>query len=52
MMTKWGETLRSDPAYNPNLDLERQVFGLAFPPRVNGMPEGSAVEATLLSAKI
>ena len=52
MMNKWGDALLSDPAYNPNLDLERQVFALAFPPRVNRMPKDSAAEAMLLSAKI
>ena len=52
MMTKWGDTLRSDPTYNPNLDLERQVFAFAFPPRVNRMPKGSAVDVPLPSAKI
>ena len=35
MMDKWGEILNNDPAYNLNLSLERQDFGLAFPPRKN-----------------
>lgn len=34
MQRKWGETLQHDPAYNPNLDLERVPFGLSFPPRI------------------
>ena len=31
---KWGEHLRCDPAYNPNLTLAAEDFGLAYPPRV------------------
>jgi glycosyltransferase involved in cell wall biosynthesis len=34
MQSKWGDTLLRDPAYNPNLDLERRTFALAFPPRI------------------
>lgn len=34
MHERWGDLLRRDPAYNPNLTLEHQDFGLAFPPRV------------------
>ncbi len=30
----WGDALREDPAYNPNLTLEREDGGLAFPPRI------------------
>ncbi|MEM1295029.1 MAG: glycosyltransferase family 2 protein [Verrucomicrobiota bacterium] len=30
---KWGEVIRHDPGYNPNLTLESQECGLAFPPR-------------------
>jgi GT2 family glycosyltransferase len=33
MQNHWGECLGSDPAYNPNLALDRQDFSLAFPPR-------------------
>jgi O-antigen biosynthesis protein len=36
MIEKWKEKLRSDPAYNPNLTLEREDYSLAFPPRTNG----------------
>lgn len=35
-MQKWQPLLQNDPAYNINLSLERQDFGLAFPPR--GLP--------------
>lgn len=35
MQGRWAQTLRSDPFYNPNLTLEHEDFGLAFPPRVS-----------------
>jgi O-antigen biosynthesis protein len=34
MQRHWGEALKNDPAYSPNLTLEAQDFGLAWPPRV------------------
>ncbi|GAB4424698.1 MAG: hypothetical protein OHK0032_19110 [Thermodesulfovibrionales bacterium] len=34
MIKRWGHILYSDPAYNPNLTLDREDFSLAFPPRV------------------
>ena len=34
MQWRWGFVLRNDPAYNPNLTLEREDFSLAWPPRV------------------
>lgn len=33
MKERWGELLASDPFYNPNLSLDREVVELAFPPR-------------------
>jgi O-antigen biosynthesis protein len=33
MRQHWGEQLKNDPAYNPNLTLEAQDFGLTWPPR-------------------
>jgi glycosyltransferase involved in cell wall biosynthesis len=33
MKTKWGNRLRYDPFYNPNLSLGEDLFTLAFPPR-------------------
>ncbi len=33
MERRWGNLLRTDPAYNPNLTLEGTDYGLAFPPR-------------------
>lgn len=34
MMEKWGDRLRNDPAFNPNLDVMREDFALAWPPRL------------------
>ena len=33
MQQRWGKLLKNDPAYNPNLALDREAFMLAFPPR-------------------
>ena len=33
MQERWGEELREDPFYSPNLSLVPPGFGLAFPPR-------------------
>ena len=33
----WGETLLSDPAYNPNYSLDSEDFALAYPPRTRGL---------------
>jgi len=30
---RWGHLLLNDPAYNPNLALDREAFALGFPPR-------------------
>ena len=35
MLDNWKELLENDPAYNPNLSIERADFTVAFPPRVN-----------------
>ena len=34
MLARWGDVLRTDPAYNPNLTLVHEDFSLAWPPRV------------------
>jgi glycosyltransferase involved in cell wall biosynthesis len=34
MRKRWGEQLRYDPTYNPNLTLEFEDFSLAWPPRL------------------
>jgi GT2 family glycosyltransferase len=35
MLERWGPVLKHDPAYNPNLSLDDETFGLAWPPRVS-----------------
>ena len=35
MEKRWGDLLRADPHYNPNLTLERENFSLAWPPRLS-----------------
>ncbi len=37
MQERWGDLLRNDPAYNPNLTLESVDFALAWPPRVQAL---------------
>ena len=34
MWQHWGDMLRNDPAYSPNLTLDASDFGLAWPPRL------------------
>ncbi|MCZ6673163.1 MAG: glycosyltransferase family 2 protein, partial [Verrucomicrobia bacterium] len=34
MRKRWGDLLRNDPTYNPNLTLEFEDFSLAWPPRL------------------
>ncbi|MDM0011095.1 glycosyltransferase family 2 protein [Variovorax sp. J22P168] len=34
MRSKWGPLIADDPAYNPNLTVYAEDFGLAWPPRV------------------
>jgi GT2 family glycosyltransferase len=34
MKKKWGHLLRCDEAYNPNLTIDKEDFGLAWPPRI------------------
>lgn len=34
MQDRWGSLLTNDPAYSPNLTLEREDFSYAWPPRV------------------
>jgi len=35
MRERWADWLDHDPAYNPNLTLEHEDFGLAWPPRTS-----------------
>ncbi len=32
--TRWGDSLLTDPAYNPNLSLDSEDFAFAYPPRL------------------
>ncbi len=34
MVDRWGEWLRQDPAYNPNLTLDHEDYQLSWPPRI------------------
>ncbi len=34
MLDSWKDLLENDPAYNPNLSIERADFSFSFPPRV------------------
>ena len=34
MQKRWGDELMNDPAYNPNLSLDREDFSYAWPPRL------------------
>ena len=35
MQNRWGNLLMNDPAYSPNLSLNREDFSYAWPPRIN-----------------
>lgn len=39
MKHRWGDALFNDPAYSPNLTLDSEDFGLAWPPRVPSLDE-------------
>ena len=45
MRDRWGAILDSDPAYSPNLTLDREDFFLAWPPRVKMLAEAEASKA-------
>lgn len=42
MRARWGSLIAADPAYNPNLTLDAEDFGLAWPPRVPWVRGASA----------
>ena len=48
MKQQWGDMLRDDPAYSPNLTLDREDFSLAWPPRVAPLPHASSHPAPAL----
>lgn len=37
LKARWGESLIKDPAYSPNLTLDREDFSYAWPPRVKAV---------------
>jgi glycosyltransferase involved in cell wall biosynthesis len=39
MQKRWDKALLNDPAYNPNLTLNREDFSLAWPPRVEPLAD-------------
>jgi len=39
MQERWGSLLLNDPAYSPNLTLEREDFSYAWPPRVTRLED-------------
>lgn len=41
MHQRWGDALRNDPAYSPNLTLDAEDFSLAWPPRVAPLAQSS-----------
>jgi glycosyltransferase involved in cell wall biosynthesis/predicted SAM-dependent methyltransferase len=38
MKASWGKLLSHDPAYNPNLTLDKEDFSFAWPPRLEEFP--------------
>jgi O-antigen biosynthesis protein len=36
MQQRWGDLIKNDPAYSPNLSLDFEDFSLAWPPRLDG----------------
>ncbi|WP_255631782.1 glycosyltransferase family 2 protein [Caballeronia sp. dw_19] len=46
MHNTWGELLRNDPAYNPNLSLDAEDFGYAWPPRIPSARDALARDHT------
>jgi len=43
MQKCWGNTLLNDPAYSPNLTLDREDFSFAWPPRVDRIAAQPAI---------
>jgi O-antigen biosynthesis protein len=46
MHKRWGNLLRNDPAYSPNLSLDAEDFSLAWPPRVEPIAQLSRASTT------
>jgi GT2 family glycosyltransferase len=47
MWERWGDVLRNDPAYNPNLSLEFSDFSYAWPPRIEHFTPKKSMVAKL-----
>jgi glycosyltransferase involved in cell wall biosynthesis len=45
MERRWGKVLLEDPAYSPNLTLDREDFSLAWPPRLDRYDDSSRAQA-------
>ena len=45
MKARWGQWLRQDPAYSPNLTFTREDFSLAWPPRLPEFDKRGAANA-------
>jgi O-antigen biosynthesis protein len=45
MRQHWGEELQSDSTYSPNLTLDAQDFGLAWPPRLSALTREVAIHS-------
>ena len=52
MKQLWGHLLANDPAYSPNLTVEHEDFGLAWPPRVELLSGDRSVEGELLAGHL
>ena len=53
MKQRWGDLLRRDPAYSLNLSIETEDMRLAWPPRIEPVPQRAAftrVDAVTLDA--
>ena len=53
MKQRWGDLLRRDPAYSLNLSIETEDMRLAWPPRIESVPQRAAstrVDAVTLDA--
>jgi glycosyltransferase involved in cell wall biosynthesis len=46
MQQRWGNHLLNDPAYNPNLTLDFDDFGLAWPPRISSLSDCCSSKST------
>jgi glycosyltransferase involved in cell wall biosynthesis len=52
MKQRWENLLLDDPAYNPNLTLDAEDFGLAWPPRVPPLIPTASTETSSLATHV